>query len=176
MKLTTHLRKALAVMLAALLAGSSVAYADETASEQAVRAALLFNFLKFTEWPVELATDTHLNICVASNDADLIAALEGLNARKLRDKTLLVSRYRQQSHCEVIYVDSRQRWQLIIEKAGTPQALTVSDYRGFAAEGGMIEIAMQDGKTRFDINQKEAKRAGLRFYPQLLKLARSVLE
>jgi hypothetical protein len=54
--------------------------------------------------------------------------------------------------------------------------LTISGYAGFVADGGMIEIVLQQGGTRFDINLGEAKRAGLRLYPQLLKLARRIVE
>ena len=64
------------------------------------------------------------------------------------------------------------------ERVGTTTArgktglLTVSDIKGFAAAGGVIELFAEDGKMRFEINTRAAQRAGLRISSQLLKLAR----
>jgi len=163
-------------MLCASLLGCAVVVAAETAPEPAVRAALLFNFLKFTEWPAAATDDAHLHVCVAASDPELLAAMEELNARQVHGKAVLIMSFRQQAECDVIYVDSRQRWNNITEQPRQSHALTISGYTGFVADGGMIEIILQQGGTRFDINLREAKRAGLRFYPQLLKLARRIVE
>lgn len=178
MKRLAHIlhRKWLLALLAASLQGMSLPYAAETASEPAVRAALLFNFLRFTEWPATSINNLHLQLCLATNDAEVLAAMEALNARLVRNKPLLVARYRLQTDCDVIYIDSRQRWNSIVDKpAMLPHALTIGDYPGFASDGGMIEIILQEGRPRFDINLQEAKRAGLRIYPQLLQLARKLI-
>jgi len=169
-------RNWLQAMLCASLLGCAVVVEAETAPEPAVRAALVFNFLKFTEWPAEATDDAHLHLCVASSDPELLAAMEGLNARQIHGKAVLAMGFKQQTDCDVIYVDSRQRWNNISEKPRKPHALTISGYAGFVADGGMIEIVLQQGGTRFDINLGEAKRAGLRLYPQLLKLARRIVE
>ena len=161
-------------MLASLMAGWSAALATETASEQAVRAAMLFNFLKFSERPA--AASPRLQICVASSDPEQLAAMETLGDRRVRDKPLTVVRFRQQTDCDVIYVDSRQLWNGIADRQAARQALTLGSYPGFLADGGVIEIAFEDGTARFDINLSTAKRAGLRLYPQLLRLARRIVE
>ena len=176
MKLFSRARNCLLAMLASSLLGFAPAQAAEVATEAAVRAALVFNFLKFTEWPAALDSNPHLQVCIASSDPELVSAMDTLNARKIRSKAVLVMTLRQPEGCDVIYVDSRQRWNNITEKHGKPQALTIAGYSGFVADGGMIEIALQNNGSRFDINQGEAKQAGLRFYPQLLKLARRVVE
>jgi hypothetical protein len=56
------------------------------------------------------------------------------------------------------------------------RTLTIRAYPGFAQDGGMIEIVLQEGGTRFDINLAEGRRAGFHFFPQLLRLARHVYE
>jgi hypothetical protein len=162
-----------AILLAALLGGAPARAADE-ASENAVRAALLFNFLKFTEWPAGALGSTHLQLCIASGNAELLAAMEKLNARKLHGRAVLVTRYRSQAGCDALYVDGGQHWMDFTE--GSAATLTVGDYRGFAAAGGMIEISLHEGASRFDINLAKARRAGLRLSPQMLKLARRVIE
>lgn len=150
--------------------------AAEMASEQSVRAALVFNFIKFTEWPAAAVGGSPLQLCVATNDPAQIAALEALDERRVRGKSLVTLRFRRTAHCDVIYVDSRQRWNEIVEQNNTGHVLTIGGYTGFVADGGMIEIALPEGSIRFDINLPEAKRVGLRIYPQLLRLARRVVE
>jgi hypothetical protein len=176
LNLRNRWRSWLQAILAASLLGGACVVTAETAPEPAVRAALVFNFLKFTEWPANTSAEPHLQLCIASGDPELIAALESLNARQIRDKALLTKSYRQQADCDVIYIDSRQHWSSITERQGQPHSLTIGGYAGFVADGGMIEIILQKDGSRFDINLGEAKRAGLRFYPQLLKLARRVVE
>ncbi len=154
---------------------SAPALAVETASEQAVRAAMVFNFLKFTDWPAE-EQPARLQICVVTADPQLMAAMQTLSERQVRGKTVVAVRYAQQPDCSVLYVDARQRWRAMAEQR-PPRALTIGGYPGFVADGGMIEVALQEeGGVRFDLNLAEARKAGLRFYPQLLRLARRVTE
>jgi hypothetical protein len=146
------------------------------ASAQALRAALLFNFIKFTEWPAATVGEDKLWICIASSNPVQIEAIEALADRQIRGKSLATVVFSSQTNCHVIYVDTRERWHEIARKHISRQALTIGSYPGFVAEGGMIEISLQDGNTRFEINLPAAKRAGLRIYPQLLRLARRVVE
>lgn len=167
-------------LLFALLApappGFTPVFAAEAASEQAVRAALVFNFVKFTEWPAATAGEPQLRVCIAASDPAQIAAIEALGERRVRGMLVAPVRYRGQADCGVIYVDSSQRWNEISEKRTAGYALTIGGYAGFVAAGGMIEISLQEGGARFDINLLEAKRVGLRIYPQLLRLARRIVE
>lgn len=153
---------------------SAPALATEAASEQAVRAALVFNFIKFTEWPA--VGDPQLRVCIATGDAAQIAALDALAERRVRGIPVTTARFRRQADCDVIYVDSSQHWNEISEKRTGTRTLTIGSYPGFVADGGMIEISLREGGARFDINLLEAKRVGLRFYPQLLRLARRIVE
>jgi hypothetical protein len=167
------------LLLLALAAFAATGFAPAfaaAASEQAVRAALVFNFIKFTQWPAATVGDPQLRLCVASGDPAQVAALEALSERRVRNMPLAAMRLTRPANCDVIYVDSAQRWNEISPRLAGGHALTIGGYAGFAADGGMIEISLQDGSARFDINLLEAKRAGLRFYPQLLRLARRVVE
>lgn len=179
-RLATRLGAFLAACLTALLTLAATArapaLAEEAVSEQAVRAALVFNFIKFTEWPANPAGDGLLRVCIATSDPAQIAAIEALGERRVRGMPLTAVRFRRQADCGVIYVDSSQRWSDVGDRRGLGTALTIGGYAGFVADGGMIEISLQEGRARFDINSAEARRAGLRFYPQLLRLARRVVE
>lgn len=166
----------LLVLLAAPVPVVSTAFAANTATEQAIRAALLFNFLKFTEWTTAGANEATLQVCLATSDPAQVAAMEVLGERRIRGKLLSVVSFARNAQCDVIYVDSNRYWKEIHEKQRSPHALTIGGYAGFVADGGMIEISLQESGARFDINLFEVKRAGLRIYPQLLRLARSIKE
>lgn len=168
-----------AVLLLLALAGARTpVLAQPAPNEHAVRAAMVFNFLKFTEFPPErLANAQRIRLCIAVGDPRQEEALAALGGRKVWNRELVVARLAGQGNdCQVLYVDARQRWNAAEELRAARRALTISTYAGFARDGGMIEIALQENGTRFDINLSEGRRAGFRFSPQLLQLARHVHE
>lgn len=166
------------VLLATLVCRGPAAWAQDLASEQALRAAMVFNFLKFTEFPAETpGNPARLRLCIAVGDPQQAEALYALVGRKVGGRELVVVRLAgQEDDCHVFYVDSPQRWNAAADSRALRRALTLSAYAGFAQDGGMIEIALQAEGARFDINLGKSRRAGLRFAPQLLRLARRVHE
>lgn len=172
--------KRLLLLVIALLVpaapGSAPVLAGETITPQAVRAALVYNFIKFTDWPAAAAGPARLRLCAATGDPVQMAAIEALGNRLVRGIPLVPVRFVQQLDCRVIYVDSPRLWQEVVDRQAAGQALTIGSYPGFVRDGGMIEISQFDGQTRFDINLLEARRAGLHLQPQLLRLARRIVE
>ena len=172
-----RLAQALFVLMALACHGRA-ATAQDIPSEQAVRAAMVFNFLKFTEFPPEgIASAQRMRLCIAVGDPRQAEALTSLSGRKVWNRELVVVRLSgRDDDCQVLYVDSRQGWNTAEEQRTLRRTLTISAYPGFAQSGGMIEIASQENGTRFDINLAEGRRAGFHFSPQLLRLARRVYE
>lgn len=163
--------------LAVLVGHLPVATALDIATEQSLRAAMVFNFLKFAEFPGDGVGKPLLQLCVAARDVRQAEALAALSGRRVGGRKLSVVEFTARSNdCQVFYVDSRQRWNAVAEQPALRQALTISDYPGFARDGGMIEIDVQNDGARFDINLAETKRAGLHFSPQMLRLARQIHE
>ncbi|HEX8963851.1 MAG TPA: YfiR family protein [Rhodocyclaceae bacterium] len=170
-------RLVLALATIALLGGSAAAQGLPT--EQSVRAAMTFNFLRFTEFPPEsgAAASHRLHLCFSVGDPAQAEALAALAGHKVGNRELAVARIGEQDSCQVIYVDSRQRWTAAGEtRPPHPAALTIGSYRGFVEDGGMIEIDLQDEGNRFDINLAQARLAHFRMSPQLLRLARRIHE
>ena len=165
-------------LLAALVCRDGTATAQDMPTEQSLRAAMVFNFLKFTEFPPESITNTQqIRLCIAVGDARQAEALAALSGRKVSSRELIVVRLAgRDEDCQVLYVDSRQRWNTAEEQRVFRRTLTISTYQGFVRDGGMIELALQDDGVRFDINLAEGRRAGFRFSPQLLRLARQIRE
>lgn len=167
------LRVLLPVFMAAWMAAAGAA---ETAGENALRAVLLFNLLKFSELPADPDPQASLDVCVATGDPDLLTAMRQIRDRSVRGRALAVHVAGEGADCDVLYVDSRARWQHAQGKLDTSRVLTVGLYAGFINEGGMVEMDFQQGRARFDINQAAARQAGIRFSPQLLRLARRIVE
>lgn len=139
-------------------------------TEQRVRAALIFNFIKLTEWPA--AAGQELLLCTSSADPSLNSAIAALAGRMIGDKRFLTTSFSPQADCDAIYVDSRQRWSAVHAERKLGRTLTLGGYAGFVKDGGMIEITTEDGSPRYGINPVAAKRAGLGFHPQMLRLAK----
>lgn len=167
-----------AILALGLLCGGRLAAAQSLPTEQSVRAAMVFNFLKFTEFPAEsLANAQRMRLCIAVGDPLQAEALAALSGRRIGGRELAVVHFAERDgDCHVLYVDMRQRWQAAEDARSARRPLTISAYPGFARDGGMIEIAVQEDGARFEINLAEGRRAGLRFAPQLLRLARRVHE
>lgn len=166
------------LLLAALLCHFQPAVAQNVVTEQSLRAAMVFNFLKFTDFPPTSAPDPQrLRLCFLVGDASQAEAFAALAGRKVGSRELVVVRLGERGDsCQVLYVDSRQRWNTALESRSLGGALTIGDYRGFIEDGGIIGIDLQPDGNRFDINLARARVAHLRMSPQLLRLARRIHE
>jgi hypothetical protein len=150
--------------------------AQERPTEQSVRAAMTFNFMKFTEFPPEnLPDQQRLRLCISVGDPSQAEALGALAGRKIWNRELVVRRLGERDlSCQVLFVDSRQRWNAALESRSLGAALTVGSYRGFVQDGGMIEIDMESSGNRFEINLAQVRGAHFHMSPQLLRLARQI--
>ena len=176
---TTSRRRVLAVVMLvpiALLALGGRA-AGEDAAAAALKAAFLFNFVKFAQWPADaVPSGAGLVLCVLGDD-QVATTLEGMTkGRPIDSHELVVKRVTVDSavkNCQMIYLSglaAKQSAALTQSLHDTP-ALTVSDLPGFAHAGGIINFVVEDGKLRFVINADAAARAHLRLSSKLLSLA-----
>ena len=170
---------ALGAFTAAALAAGGARAADSL--EQArVKAAFVLNFMKFTAWPAGPVTASKTIVLCATDGHPLAGQLHELEGREVRDlQVRVVHRTADDSPpCDVIFVtriDDATLNALRSEVAARP-ILTISDQTGFLEQGGMIEIKLVDGRTRFDINLLAARAAGLTLSSQLLQLAERVVK
>lgn len=151
------------------------ASAADLASEAAVKAAFVYNFAKFVEWqtPTDVKSP-NVRICVAGIDGELANSIGGLEGKPVQARTVSIRREPKVGEldaCQILFVGIGAR-PLAETSRGKAGLLTVSDMKGFAAAGGVIELFAEDGRMRFEINLGAAQRAGLRISSQLLKLAK----
>jgi len=168
-----------AVVLAWSLIGvSSLPAQQRKATAYEVKAAYLYNFGKFVEWPAaaNAASQDPFLICVLGKDpfgASLDATIAGevIDGRSVLAKR--ISKPQEALNCRVLFISSSEDEQLkeILATLEKASVLTVSDMPQFTRRGGMIQFVEDANRVRFEVNLTVAERAGLTLSSQLLKVA-----
>lgn len=158
------------------LAWTAPLWAEPNGADARLKAAFVFNFLKFTDWPNEAAT-APLTLCVSNADSKLEAAfnaLNGLNVNGHALRVVFILAVANPQNCHVLYVKQGGVPIALKPLANTlPSLLTVGDAEDFIEEGGVIGMVEREGRLQFDINLELVRRSNYRISSQLLKLARS---
>ena len=151
--------------------------------EYQVKAAGVYNFIKFIEWPAEFLPDTLRTIAVGVLGAgDMHAAVDAIIAgMQAKGRELRVKHFgalEEVTFCHVLFISRSMRRDVrkILRKVKGSSTLTVSELEGFVRAGGMINVVIERNRLRFDINLRAARRADLHVSSYVLKLARSVKE
>lgn len=153
----------------------------EPASEQAVKAGFIFNFVKFTQWgPGRDNSNEPLQICTPGSQP-LDGQFSRLNGRSLGTRAIEIRANVAAGDwhdCEVLFISEADagRVDSILRTLGNAPVLTVGDFTGFVRAGGMIGLRMEDTRVKFDVNLASAQRAGLLLNSQMLKLAGQVIK
>jgi len=152
-------------------------------TEYQVKAAFLYNFAKFVEWPPSSFSDASapLRICVFGQDPfgqelrDITSA-KNINGRKLQVDQVVDLRLART--CHILFIPSSEKAQLtrIFESLRGTDALTVGDAKGFVQQGGMINFVLENNRVQFEVNRKAAEQAGLKISSKLLSVAKVVIE
>ncbi len=149
--------------------------------EYQVKAAFLYHFATFVDWPSSTYKDTngHLRICIMGKDpfgGNLDAAL---NAKKIEDHPLEI--YRNPSaktlkHCHLLYLTASKssRLRTYRQQYGSANILTVGENDAFIQHGGMIKFFLDDQKVRFAINPDAINKTKLKVSSKLLRLAKII--
>jgi len=187
MALLTRRRPA-ALLLGGLLAGvAGVAAAGapakpEAGVESALKAAVLFNFTKFIDWPADAFPDERsaFNLCLLGDDPiganlDAIVANESWNGRPIAVRRL--PRGADPHGCQILYFGRAERERHAGEVevlAGLRGAnvLTVGDTDGFLAAGGHIRFFLDANRVRFEVNLPAVERTRIKISSKLLRLAK----
>ena len=175
------LRVLAAALVLVLMGGAGPALPAQAPSrEYALKAAFLFNFIKFVRWPEAAfkGPGAPLTLCVPGPDP-FGDALGALAEKTVQNRPLAVhhpTAVESRCDCQVVFISRAQDGrlaELLAAAAGKP-VLTVGETPGFAQKGGVINFFTQDQKLRFEINVDAARAAGLEISANLLKLARIV--
>ncbi len=151
--------------------------------EYQVKAAFLYQFTKFIEWPSDAFPDANapFSICVAGADPFGNTLNQVFQQKTVGQRRLEL---RRSAHgedlqgCQILFISAseRKRFPAILDKVkGTP-VVTVSESDRFMKAGGTINFFLSEERVRFDINLEATEGTGLKFSSRLLSVARTVLK
>lgn len=164
-----------AVLTAAVSTGAHAAAQPVSAAQ--LKAAYLFNFVQFVEWPVhEPPAGAPFVLCVVNDDAVVNALEQTIKGRTAGGRSLAVRRLGAGAPlpaCHVAYFAAADQKQLakVIGTLSGRLVLTVSDVPGFAQLGGMVELYREDARMRIAVNVDALQRAGVRLSSRVLQIA-----
>lgn len=166
------------IALAVAVLSAANALADTAAREQALKAAFVYNFAKFTNWPEGsfAGPASAMEFCFDRGSLER-PALETLRGKLVRDRPVNVKvlhGLQNINACHVMYLGGDAPASIveaILPQAAGAGVLVVSDAPGFARQGGHIGLVRSGNRLRFEINIAAAARAGLTFSSKLLQLA-----
>ncbi len=197
------------IVLILVLFGTPIPAGAESDSapgrEYQIKAAFLYNFIKFVDWPKEKMADSNEPIIIGIiGSKNFIKAFEPIIHKKIKNRNISIKYFKgyeklkksQESQederqwnqkmeslktCHVLMfcicysVRIKDTSQIIKALKGSP-VLTVGETAGFLEPGGIINFLMEDKKVRFEINVTAAKKNKLRISSKLLRLAKRVVE
>jgi hypothetical protein len=144
--------------------------------EYAVKAAFIYNFTKFIDWPVESFVSDNAPFVVGIFGKNLFGdSLDFLIGKTVKGHPIEIrsvknSNEATKTHILFIFASEKERIRKICNSFNAP-VLTIGDIEGFCDAGGIIQLITVGNKIRFKINQESARRAGLNISSHLLKLS-----
>lgn len=147
-------------------------------TEYQLKAAFLFNFAKFIEWPLGSFSGPQapFSICILGADPFGPLMEETVRGQAISGRVVRVRRVRNPAdlrRCQIAFISTTEKNHLqdIFQAVRGANVLLVGETSGFTEAGGAIEFQMMDNRVRFSINPEAAERAGLRVSSKLLSLA-----
>jgi len=163
-------------LAAAILSGQGAAHAGDSSDvEIRVKAAFIFNFARFVEWPPRSGAGP-VRIAILGR-GDLERPLRDvIRGKTVNGRSIEVARIGAATDagcCEILLIErseSRNVKDIVLALSGTP-VLTVCDSENCFRDGAMVAFRIVEESVRFEINQEAAERTGLKISSQLLKVA-----
>jgi len=170
----------LAVVVAAP-AGHARAAEDASALEQQVKAAFLYKFAGYVDWPSAAFArpDTPLTIAVAGADALAAELVQATSGRTVEGRSVVVKRVKPGDSLAGVHIlfvgkgenDRLQQW---VHAAQPQSVLTVSESDGALAKGSVINFVISERRVRFEVALDSAEKSRLKLSSRLLAVAQQV--
>jgi hypothetical protein len=190
LKLTTMMSRIRSVVIIVAVAltcvtvdrSASAQTPDAQSREYQLKAAFIYNFVKFIDWPAPALSpedDTFVVGVLASDPFG--SALEVLDGKTAKGRNIQVKRFYTLEALEaepahVLFIGPSREDELdeILQSLSNSGVLTVGEGNAFTEAGGVIGFVNRKTKIRFVINVDAGQRCGLRMSSQLLRLAENL--
>ena len=152
---------------------------ETSVGEYSLKAAFIFNFSKFVEWP-EAAFRGKKEFCIATlGRTPLDRELAALGGKSVQGRSIVfrkLSYAEEATQCQVLFISRSElaRLEGILDTLRDLPVLTIAESDGFCKKGGMLSLEKENSKIVFDVNYRETQRSRLKPNSQLLKLARKI--
>ncbi|MBU1172770.1 MAG: YfiR family protein [Proteobacteria bacterium] len=177
MSLKCHTYSVVSLLIFIVLGMPLAAFSLESSSENDIKAAYLYNFAKFVEWPKTAfgSVLSPVNVCVFGDDS-LSDVLDSLENKTVAGRPMVIRHDGNLSAvegCHILYICESEKKNLkkILADFGKKPVLTVSSVDNFAEQGGMIGFVRKGNNIRFEVNLDAVRLTGLSISSRLLKLA-----
>ena len=171
------------LLVAAVAVAAGVSVWAQKPGEYQVKAAYLFGFGRFVDWPPDTPTaaDGAFVLCVLGEDPFgrlLDQATEGGQLKNQPVTVRRIARVEDATACDTLFVSVSEQPRLprILSVLQHRPVLTVGDSPEFAKNGGMIGFSTEGSRVRFTVNLVAAQAAGLMLQSELLRVAAAVLQ
>jgi hypothetical protein len=188
---------AVMIVVLLLLIGLQACAESTSSREYKLKAAYLYNFIRFVEWPKERMADANEPVIIgvigkspfgsafepikdekAKGRKVIIKWFKGLKELKEYDKAEMDQTIKDIRKCHLLFICSSEEKTLkeIMDWVKGYSVLTVAGMPDFLESGGMINLIVEEDKIRFEINNFTANQTKLKISSQLLKVAKRVVD
>lgn len=150
-------------------------YARQPGKDDNIKAAFIYNFTKYVEWPgIEEIDNFEITIWGHSNLTVPLRNLAGM--RKAAGKTIAVRNITELDEledCQILVIASGEDLdqEKIFSKIEGKNTLLVGDTEGFARKGITVNFVKVGTKLKFELNAESLNKSGLKMSSHLMKLA-----
>ena len=150
--------------------------------EAEVKAAFLFNFAQFIEWPPQTFSNAAAPfvIGVLGDEAFGHILNQMVQGETIRGRPIILKSHKRADEladCHILFISRAEHARVgqILNAIGFPGVLTIGETEQFTRLGGIINfITTRDSKVRFELHLANATRAGLKIDAKLLKVAQVI--
>jgi hypothetical protein len=174
---TSRIRVSIVLVAALLLlAGDTSRSAQfEKASEYEIKAAFLYNFARFIDWPDSVFSDPATPFVVGVFGKDPFGEIldKTFEGKSVEGRHVVVRRVDNVDGalgCHLLFVAHPQTPHL--RRFEAQAIVTVGESERFVDQGGAIGFIIEDNRVRFTIGPGAATRAGVTMSSKLLSLSR----
>jgi len=192
--------KYIIVFLVLSLSAASICNQSESGQpgEYRLKAAYLYNFIRFADWPARAADSNDMKIAIISSEP-LVVYFEPLKDKKVKNKKVLIRQLpsfekiqqlnktdkkefarqiESMKSSHILFISSSESAYIkdILSLIKNTNVMTVGETSNFLDDGGIINFLTEDNKLCFEINLEASDKAKIEFSSQLLQLARRIVK
>ncbi len=172
---------ALALLLGCLSV-QAIGAVDRATMENEVKAAYIYNFVKFVDWPEGTFSSSGAPIIIGIAGDDEFGTLLGtvVKNKTIQDHPIRINLIKKPAdfrNCQLLFVSASElkKSQKILEELRGSPVITVTETDSGSPAKGMINIFIEGDKLQFEIDSERAEKSSLQFSSKLLRLSRGAL-